>query len=328
MTTHPSAQQTTISSLLEEGIIDLRAGTDYSKCPDVYHYLQIVAEDIGETGDAMYLAEKGREHLQKRMKEGTGLFVPCKTYETDSSPRGTSIRYDETVAAQQPPFMANTWAELLATHLVHLGDAARVRLEELHKDRPRIIISTRAQQHDRVVKGLGWAVKYVTFNRVSTDNDSIVTNIRSPLPKFLGSPPPLGSPRYKELIESIYLNNFHHVCKALIMSGEDADGVTAAVNDMLAGNGFAIETLPRPEGRYDSPWAWWDEEAEERHVKATDMDRFIAWENDKEAYAIGRRAGEDVPLVYTESQLRELSVKKGRGWCPHDEPYGYCRICD
>ncbi|WVQ85144.1 hypothetical protein IAT38_007309 [Cryptococcus sp. DSM 104549] len=192
---------------------------------------------------------------------------------------------------------------------------------------PGIISSIRAQQHDRVVKGLGWAVKYVALNRVSTDRGTIVTNIRTPLPQFLESPPPHGSPRYRDLIETIYLSEFHHVGNALMTPADDVDGVTSNVNAMVEPDGFAVVRLPHPEGRYESPWARWDEEAEVRHVQATDMKRYIAWETEKDEYAMGIRAGEVVPLVYTENQLRDLSVKKGRGWCPHDEPYGYCRAC-
>ncbi|WVQ77972.1 hypothetical protein IAT38_000053 [Cryptococcus sp. DSM 104549] len=57
---------------LEEGVIDLRPGTDYSRCPDVFEYLQLIGKALDCRGGPFAKAEKGRRFLQKRMAENKG----------------------------------------------------------------------------------------------------------------------------------------------------------------------------------------------------------------------------------------------------------------
>ncbi|WVQ80208.1 hypothetical protein IAT38_002313 [Cryptococcus sp. DSM 104549] len=303
----------------EEGVIDLRPGTDYSRCPDVFQYLQIVgefsAEEAGEETpeDPMELAETGRRHLEKRMSNGTGIFVPPKNYLSHppltrapgrgprykpSKPAGP-IRYDKATATQQPPFRADTWIDLLTAHLKRIGDAARVRLEE-----------------DYYKPGISFA----PLDQVSVDEETLITNIRAPIPHFRGDPPSPHTPEYKELIVCLYHTGFNPIGLALKVPGFSPASISTIIDSRIAGEGFS--TADRDEGvpRFKEAWSRWDEEAELRYVRKRHPERYAAWEKLREDYERDRAAGKSLKVQYSAEEAYEYCLRRSKEWCIHDEP--------
>ncbi|WVQ81974.1 hypothetical protein IAT38_004101 [Cryptococcus sp. DSM 104549] len=303
---------------LQEGVIDLRAGTDYSKFPDVYEYLQLVARNLGDHGTALELAERGRCHLDQCMAKGEGLFVPPERYINTPHPTPGPIRYDEAVALQQPHFTANTWAKLLQAHLDDISELARVRLEE---DYPDLCDFFRQDQCFRIVKGLGWGIVVTPLNRVSIDCRVLLTNIRAPIPKFQETPPAPHSPEYTELMTELYRNECHPVGRALQEPAYDEAGILAKISCCLAEQGFPVVRFRETSKRFNAPWSTWNEDAELRELKRCEPDSIPIFEERRE------RERANPVMEYSAFEVWELCAKANRVWCIHDEPDGCCWEC-
>ncbi|WVQ77965.1 hypothetical protein IAT38_000046 [Cryptococcus sp. DSM 104549] len=306
---------------LEEGVVDLRPGTDYSRCPDVFEYLQLIGKALDCRGGPFAKAEKGRRFLQKRMAENKGLFVPPGEYIRSRRPSTRDIRYDKAVALQQLPFSnASIWPRLLESHLDAIGSKARERLED---ENPDVAALWRLIQHDRVVKGLGWHLDLTSLNHLTLKGRILLTNIRAPIPPFEnGAAPKPHSQDYARLISLLYSPQHHPLGYALQQSEYDGSAIMGLLSSALINRGFQVVEAPYPKPRYDAPWVDWSHDAEWKYAKRKDPKRYWEWMENREAEMA------NPTRELRDSQWREVVLREAKSWCRHDEPEGYCDACD
>ncbi|WVQ86284.1 hypothetical protein IAT38_008452 [Cryptococcus sp. DSM 104549] len=228
------------------------------------------------------------------------------------------LRYDQHTALQQPPYTSDDWVALLKAHLDAIGDAARFPLEEVYFDKPSRVAIARNMQRDRVVKGLGWELRWGVNKRVLLSEDSrlLLTNIRSPIPQLEEPITALHSAEYQRLISSIYSQFGHPVTCALAVPECGLSEVLSYRNNRLASHGWSVTILPQSldEGYYAAPWSRWDEQAEERYAMKVDPARHAEWES-------ARQLAEPVKL---EGAAEWLFEARASGVCRHSEPKSWC----
>ncbi|WVQ77966.1 hypothetical protein IAT38_000047 [Cryptococcus sp. DSM 104549] len=293
---------------LEEGVIDLRLGTDYSRFPDVFQYLKLVGKALGCRKGPLAQAERGRCYLEQCHAENKG-----------PSPPPGPVRYDKATAVQQLPFLTTSiWPKLLEAHLRAIGEAARARLEEYN---PAIRVGCRNEQHDRVVKGLTWRLDLTPLDRQTLNGCILLTNIRAPIPKFETEAPVPHSPGYARLISHLYIPQRHPLGYALQQPEYGEQAIMGLLSMSLIAAGFPVVRPPDPKSRYDAPWVNWSHEAEFEYARHHDPGRWKAWTEEMEA----EKANPSREL--TGYEKLELLLRQAKSWCCHDQPEEYCDEC-